>query len=164
MSMPDGGQSTCSYNPTSNDEVVDPDQNCTNQAAWHVLIRDSGPDLDGMYSSCDAHASRVMLIDGKRQFHEFGPGCGTEDSYWHTHHNSCSTAEAAMAAGIFWYECTEALPDPKGLALGCYARYRGQWYRLAGKFLGVGNPMWLGSKPPHGYNPDAATFTIEREG
>ena len=100
--------SGCSYNPF---EVDDPARDCMRDAKWHVKARSNDEHgwagllaCEGHYATMRAGPYNDTIVD----FHEFGPACGLERTWWMLGEggaaSACMTEEKGIELGLLRYE------------------------------------------------------------
>ena len=137
--------SLCHYNPTADQETVDPQQDCGLAAAWHAHRPASGETDHEMYQACEGHLQNVLMLDGVEDFHEFGSACGLPSSYWVHAHGTCATEETLLANGFAWHEVPDAYSKPLHPLPGTHV-----WIKDIDQWVKFQDGLWVEAEPLNG--------------
>ena len=102
-----GAVSGCTYNP---EHIDDPANDCMADAKWHIKARSDDEHGWASLLGCEGHFATLMAgpyRDTVMDFHEFGPACCLEGTWWMPFEGSasvCMTEEKGLELGLLKYE------------------------------------------------------------
>lgn len=130
MSAPSRYDSLCHYNPTADHAVVNEELDCGKAARWHGIKFPTPTSEAECYQACEEHLGRMLQMAGVEEFHQFGSGCGLEQSYWLT--EGCATEATLLAAGIAWIEAPDQYERPQHPIPGTHVKEldSGRWFKF----------------------------------